>query len=138
MREALAGPCFRNRSIRRLQLAEIGSTTGLWAYTVALGVYAYEEGGAAAVGLVMVIRTLPSAVLAPFLAVLSDRHSRRRVMLISDLVGATALVGMAAVAEAGLPAGLAYGLAACSSIVRRRSRRPGPPCCPRWRTRRRS
>jgi MFS family permease len=119
VREALAGlrAAFRNRSIRRLQLAEIGSTTGLWAYTVALGVYAYGEGGAAAVGLVMVIRTLPSAVLAPFLAVLSDRHSRRRVMLISDLVGATALVGMAAVAEAGLPAGLAYGLAACSSIA---------------------
>jgi|tagenome__1003787_1003787.scaffolds.fasta_scaffold20988198_3 MFS family permease len=119
MREALSGlrAAFRNRSIRRLQLAEIGSTTGTWAYTVALAVFAYGAGGVAAVGVVTVIRSVPSAVLAPFVALLADRHSRRRVMLASDLIAAAALGGMAVVALSDAPAGIVYGLAGCASIA---------------------
>ena len=37
----------------------MGSISGLWMYTIALSVFAYEEGGAAAVGLVGAIRLLP-------------------------------------------------------------------------------
>ena len=50
---------FRNRNLRRLQLAWISSITGEWSYGVALAVYAYEQGGAAAVGLVAVMRWVP-------------------------------------------------------------------------------
>jgi hypothetical protein len=52
---------FRNRGLRRLQLAWAGSIIGSWAYTVALVVYAFRPGGASAVGLVGVVRWLPSA-----------------------------------------------------------------------------
>ena len=43
---------FRNRALRQLQLAWAGSIIGSWAYTVALVVYAYDQGGASAVALV--------------------------------------------------------------------------------------
>jgi len=40
------GDVFRSPPLRRLQLAWIGSILGAWAYIVALGVYAYDQGGA--------------------------------------------------------------------------------------------
>ena len=43
---------FRNANLRRLELAWVGSATGEWAAIVALSVFAFESGGAAAVGLV--------------------------------------------------------------------------------------
>ena len=59
---------FASAPLRRLQLAWAGSVLGGWAYLVALGVYAYDEGGAAAVGLVGLIRMIPAALAAPFTA----------------------------------------------------------------------
>ena len=95
---------FRNPALRRLQLAFIGSTVGDRAFTVAIAVYAYAQGGASAVGIVAVIRYLTMAVSFPLASTLADRHSRRRVMLLSDLVCATfALVGAAVVAMDGPP-----------------------------------
>ena len=43
---------FENPQLRRLQLAGIGSVVGQWAYSIAVSVYAYEAGGAKAVGVV--------------------------------------------------------------------------------------
>ena len=48
------------------QLAWAGSLIGNWSYFVALAVYAYDQGGAAAVGVVSVIRMLPAAIASPF------------------------------------------------------------------------
>ena len=62
---AFAG-IYRNPSLRRLQLAWIGSSVGTWGYVVALMVYAYRQGGPAAVGLVGLIRWFPAAIAAPF------------------------------------------------------------------------
>jgi MFS family permease len=76
---------FRNRELRSLQLAGIGSTLGTWAYLVALAVYAYDAGGARAVGLIAFVRWGLAAGIAPWLALLADRMSRRRVMLAADL-----------------------------------------------------
>jgi MFS family permease len=108
---------FGNPGLRRLELAWVGSVTGEWAYVVALAVYAYEAGGATAVGLVGVIRFLPSAIVAPFAAVLADRYPRQRVMLVADVVRALALVGAGVVALADGPAGLVYAFAAVVAVV---------------------
>jgi MFS family permease len=86
------GEVFRNPDLRRLQLAWAGSLIGNWSYFVALAVYAYDQGGATAVGLVGVIRMLPAAVASPFLATLADRHSRRLVMVVADIVRAALMV----------------------------------------------
>ena len=119
LRESLGAlrDVFRNPGLRRLQLAWIGSVTGDWAYAIALGVFAYEAGGATAVGLVALLRFLPSAVVAPFAAVLADRYSRQRVMLAADAIRAAALAGAATVALADGPAPVVYALAALVAVV---------------------
>jgi hypothetical protein len=45
---------------------------------VGLGIVAYRDGGATAVGLVGLLRMLPSAILAPLLSPLADRGRRER------------------------------------------------------------
>jgi MFS family permease len=88
---------FRNQGLRRIELAWAGSILGTWAYGIAVVVYAYEQGGATAVGVVGLIRWIAAAIASPFAALLGDRYDRRLVMVASDLVRAV-LIGAAAVA----------------------------------------
>ena len=90
---------------------------GGWAYLVALGVYAYGEGGAAAVGLVGLIRMIPAAIAAPFTASLADRFSRVAVMVASDAIRFAVMLGAAAVIAAGGPAVAVYVLVAASTVT---------------------
>src|SRR5262245_52610031 len=87
---------FANPQLRKLQLAGAGSVAGQWAYSVAVAVYAYEAGGAKAVGIVTLIRTIPAAITAPFLATLADRLPRIAVMT-STSIGRAATIGGAGV-----------------------------------------
>src|SRR5512139_2759761 len=91
---------FVNPALRRMQLAWLGSIIGTWAYSVALVVYTYGQGGAAAVGIVGVLRYLSSGVAAPLLGPLSDRFPRRDVMLAADFIRAGAMAAAAFVIAA--------------------------------------
>ena len=86
---------FGNPGLRRLELAWLGSTMGHWTYVVALSVYAYDQGGVTAVGVITVLRLLPAAVAAPFLATFADRYRRERVMMATDLSRAALMIGAA-------------------------------------------
>jgi len=108
---------YRNPGLRRLQLAWAGSIVGSWAYTVALVVYAYDAGGTSAVGLVGLIRWLPSAVASPIASVLGDRHRRVLVMLSADLLRAAALGVMAACVLLHAPTAAVYVLAALVAVL---------------------
>lgn len=108
---------FRNPDLRRLELAWAASVTGEWSSIVALSVFAYDAGGTAAVGLVGLIRMLPSAVAAPFAALLADRFPRQRVMVAADLVRATAVAAAAAAVFADAPAGVVFALAGVVALV---------------------
>jgi MFS family permease len=108
---------FANPGLRRLELAWVGSVTGEWAYAVALAVFAFEAGGATAVGVVALLRFLPSAVVAPFAAVLADRYPRKRVMLTADVIRALALAGAGVVALTDGPAPAVYALASLVAVV---------------------
>jgi MFS family permease len=88
---------FRNQGLRRIELAWAGSILGTWAYGIAVVVYAYEQGGATAVGVVGLLRWISAAIASPFASLLGDRYDRRLVMVLSDLVRA-ALIGLAALA----------------------------------------
>jgi MFS family permease len=101
---------FATRDLRRVELAFAGSELGQWLYLIALAVFAYEEGGAAAVGLVALIRTVPSAVGSPFAALLGDRFERGRVMLGATLVRVLAMAAAAAVVYFDASAVLVYTL----------------------------
>ncbi len=108
---------FRNRNLRRLNLAFAGSVIGDWAYAVGMSVYAYTRGGATAVGVLAVVRYVSMALLSPFTSLLADRFDRRRVMVIADLLRVF-LVGLAAfvVAVDGPPL-VVYVLGLLTSVV---------------------
>ena len=101
----------RNENLRRVELAWGAAVGAEWAHFVALGIYAYQEGGAGAVGVAGLVRLLPAAVIAPFAASLGDRFRRERFLLAMALVGAAALAGTAAAVAAEQRA-LVFALAA--------------------------
>jgi MFS family permease len=108
---------FRSPNLRKLQLAWAGSNLGTWGYGIALAVYAYDQGGAQAVGLVALLRWIPAAIAAPFMGVLGDRHSRKLVMVASDL-GRVVVISLAAVAVfADADAIVVYVLAAVGVVL---------------------
>jgi predicted MFS family arabinose efflux permease len=108
---------FANPQLRRLQLAGMGSVMGLWAYTVALAVYAYDVGGAKAVGVVTLVRAIPAAISAPFTSTLADRLPRVPFMVATNLGRATAIGGAGIVALVGGTEWLVYMLAGVASIL---------------------
>lgn len=109
---------LRNPAVRRVQLAFFGSTLGDWAYGVAVMVWAYSEGGAAAVGIYQALRFVVAAVAGPLGAHVADTvGSRKRFMMANDAVRAV-LVGTAAVTVAmdGPPV-VVFGLALLAAGV---------------------
>ena len=96
LREAL-----RNGNLRRVELAWGAAIAAEWAHFVAFGIYAYDEGGAVAVGVAGVVRMLPAALLAPFASSLGDRFRRERFLLWIAVVGCAALAASAAAFFAG-------------------------------------
>ena len=108
---------FRNESLRRIQLAWAASIIGTWAYGIAVIVYAYEQGGATAVGVVGLARWFAAAVASPFAAILGDRYDRRWVMASSDLARATLIGGAALAVFAHAPPIAIYIIAGLVSVA---------------------
>ena len=112
---------FGTPDLRRLQLGWAASSLGSWSGMIVLAIYAYEVGGATAVGLVGLARWVPAAFASPFTSLLGDRGSRRDVLLVTSLlrgvlgllVGASVLAGLplavtAILASLQMIAGMAY------------------------------
>ncbi|HEY8646524.1 MAG TPA: MFS transporter [Gaiellaceae bacterium] len=107
---------YRNPNLRRLQLAFAGSVAGQYACAIAIAVYAYRHGGATSVGVMALVRTIPSAVLAPFIAALGDRFRQERVMLAADALRAVIVGAIAVVVFAHGPIVLVFALSALGPI----------------------
>src|SRR5262245_24051075 len=108
---------FSNPGLRRLQLAFVGSIVGDWAYATAVAVYAFGQGGAAAVGLLGVVRYLSMAAVLPLASTLSDRFPRKRVMIASDLTRCLLVLGAAGVIASDGPALAVYALAIAAALA---------------------
>src|SRR3954468_2128469 len=108
---------FRSRNLRRAQLAFGAMWAGEWAATVALGVVAFRHAGAAAVGLVGLLRMAPAALLAPFAATIADRVRREVVLSWVGLIRAVTLGVAAAVIEADGPVGLVYAALVAATVA---------------------
>lgn len=98
-RTRLAGMCIGVSQLRRLLVAWLGFNVADMAVTVALGVYAFAIGGAAAVGLITLARSLPAIVSAPLFSVVTDKLSRRS-MLAVGFWGRALITGLMALALA--------------------------------------
>jgi MFS family permease len=108
---------FANPALRRIELAWAASIFGTWAYGITVIVYAFEQGGATAVGVVGLARWLAAAVVSPFAALLGDRYDKRLVMVCSDLARVALIGGAAAAVYAGSPPVVIYVLAALVGVA---------------------
>jgi MFS family permease len=106
-----------NRNLRRAQLAFGATWTAEWAFMVALGVVAFREGGAAAVGVVGFVRLAPSALLSPLGTALADRFPRERVLVWSCLIRAAATAAATALLATEVSILGVYTLAALATAA---------------------
>ena len=90
-------------AVRRLALARAISETGsAAAYTALLDAVFVRSGGSAAwLGLTLLLTHGVAGTFGPLGGVLGDRFDRKRVMILSDLAGSVAFLGLALVREPG-------------------------------------
>ncbi|MGC5076556.1 MFS transporter [Agrococcus sp. DT81.2] len=108
---------WRNPNLRRAQLSFLGAWTAEWAFTVALGIVAYADGGALSVGLVGLLRMVPSAILAPLLSPFADRGRRERVLVVVSALRGAATGAAAVTVAVGGSTLVVYALAVLSTIA---------------------
>ena len=106
-----------NPSLARAQLAFAATWTGEWAFTVAIAVVAFRDGGASAVGIVAFVRMAPAAVLAPLGIAVADRFPRDRVLIWTCLARAVTIAAAAAVLAADGSNVAVYALAAIATAA---------------------
>src|SRR5271165_2325175 len=76
-----------NSNFRKLWLAQIVSENGDWFYTLAIySLLLNLTGKASSVALALVLQVLPHTLLGALAGMVNDRFSRRKVMIVSDLV----------------------------------------------------
>ena len=106
-----------NPDLGRLVLGWAGMTVTTWAFAIALGVYAFGEGGATAVGVAALVRLLPGALASPLAGQLGDRHSRRLVLVLSAMLSGLAIAGAAVAAAADAPAWVVYAFGGLFTVA---------------------
>jgi MFS family permease len=108
---------FRNAQLRRLELSWAGYYLGEWTHFVALSVYAFQVGGAAALGALGLVRMIPAAIALPFGGLLADRYPRQRVLLGIYVVRTLLMVAIAGALTADGSRALVFALAALTAVA---------------------
>lgn len=108
---------WSSAALRKLQVATAATSLGKWAFALSLGVYAYREGGTAAIGIAALVRTFPATIAAPVFGLASDHFPRQRVLAVTNGLRALILVGIAFAVLGGAPLVVVFLLAAVFSTV---------------------
>ncbi len=108
---------LRHPNLRRAEVSFACAWTSEAAFTVTLGVVAFRDGGAASVGLVAIIRLLPSALLAPLVVGVADRVRRERVLTTLSTLRAAALMATALLVQGDAPIVFVYLLAMVATVA---------------------
>jgi predicted MFS family arabinose efflux permease len=106
-----------NGNLRRVQLAFFASVIGDWAQATALTVWAYTDGGAAAVGAFTAARFIAVALAGPLGSVIADKVPRRTFMIATDTIRAVLVSLGALVIMTDGPSLLVYVLGIVVSVV---------------------
>jgi ABC-type nitrate/sulfonate/bicarbonate transport system permease component len=77
---AVLHDAVRNPQLRRLEVGYALFFAAECAVWLALLIYAFEHGGAAAASIMAVVQLVPSMVLSPLLGALADRRPPGRVL----------------------------------------------------------
>ena len=117
VRFAVLADVFRSPELRRVECAWAGYYVADWSAFVALSIYAYDFGGAAAVGVLGVVRALPAALGVPAGSAVADRTRRERVLFAVQCARAVALAASAAVVAEGGPHWAVFLLAGVTAGV---------------------
>ncbi len=88
-----------NRDFAKLWLAQVVSLLGDWFNTIVISalIVQYTEGSGyqgLAVSAFLIARMIPPLLMRPLAGVLADRFDRKRLMIISDLLRALAVLGL--------------------------------------------
>jgi MFS family permease len=108
---------LRNPNLRWLELAWAASIVGHWGFLITVSVYAYEQGGAEAVGLIFLLRLVPAAVVSPFAGLLADRYPRERVLLATELTRIVLVSAVAVCVFADAAPWVVYALSIAATIA---------------------
>ena len=103
-----------------------------------LAVHAFDAGGAGAVGLMAIVRTLPGAPAVPVLAREGDRRSRRGLLIVVNAVRAAALAATAVAVATDAPLPVVYALVAVVAVAGLRTSPRRRPSSLSWPAHRRS
>ena len=103
--------------LRNAEIAFALAVTSEAAFTVTLGVVSFRSGGAAGVGLVALLRMLPSAVGTALITPYADRTNRVRVLAVVVVVRAAAIGACGLLLASDAPLATVYGLAVVATIA---------------------
>jgi MFS family permease len=113
----VAAAVLGNRSLARIEVAFAAFNLADWVRWLAIVVFAFERGGAAEAGLVTLLLSVPSALVAPFGANIGDRFSRPTMLRIGYSSQALLLALTAAAALAMDSAPLVYLFATLAAMA---------------------
>ena len=100
---------FRQRDFTLLWLAQLVSTAGSSLTSLAAGIYVWRATQSTlAVGLTLMVTAVPSLIVGLLAGVYVDRHDRKQIMIVTNLIQAVAVgliavvIGIDAIALPGL------------------------------------
>jgi len=111
------GTAFRNRSLLRVVLAWLAFNSAEWGVWLALTVWAYTYGGAAAVSLIIIVQLVPAIFIAPYLGAITDRARAGRVLFFGLLVMGASMAALAVVIALDAPPLLVFILAPLMNLA---------------------
>jgi MFS family permease len=103
--------------LRRLEAAHMLVNVGFWSASAPMAVFYFREGGATLLGVVLLVRTIPTAVAGPILSSVADSMPRRRVMAASAAAAAALTAVTATALDAGAPVAVIVGISVLSLIM---------------------
>ena len=114
---AVFGTAFRNRSLLLVELAWLAFNSAEWGVWLALMVWAYTYGGAAAASLIVIVQLVPSIFISPYLGAITDRARAGRVLFIGLLIMGVSMAGLAAAIALDAPPVVIYVLAPIMNLA---------------------
>jgi hypothetical protein len=111
------GTAFRNRSLMLVELAWLAFNSAEWGVWLALMVWAYTRGGAAAASLIVIVQLVPAIFIAPYLGAITDRARAGRVLFIGLLIMGGTMAAVAAAIALDAPGFIVYMLAPIMNLA---------------------
>jgi MFS family permease len=109
---------LRHRDLRLLITSFLIDQIGSWSYLVVIGVYVFDRTHSTQwLAALAVCRWGPGLLLASYGGVLADRYERVTVLIVSSVVSAVLMTGMAVVVATRAPLGLVLVLSALASAA---------------------